>query len=120
MVEASTDDAYAVLFRFWQGADLNVLDHNGWSALHCASQSGSVPTILMLLNKGLDIEQKTEDGMTPLLVAAGRGGADAVDFLISQGKGLALVYCDDCSNSPTLAFDKILYLGIFLLLEVKS
>ena len=96
------------------------MNHDGWNALHSASQSGSVPTILMLLNKGLDIEQKTKDGMTPLLVAAGFGGADAVEFLISRGKGLALVYCDDCSNSPALAFDKILYLGIFWLLAVKS
>ena len=96
------------------------MNHDGWSALHCASQSGSVPTILMLLNKGLDIEQKKKDGMTPLLVAAGNGGADAVEFLLSQGKGLALVYCDDCSSSPALAFDKILYLGTFWLLAVKS
>ena len=96
------------------------MDHHGWSALHCASQSGSVPTILMLLNKVLDIEQKAKDGRTPLLVAASNGRGDAVEFLISQGKGLALVYCDDCSNSPALAFDKILYLGIFWLLAVKS
>ena len=48
----------------------------------------------------------------------GCGRADAVEFLISRGKGLPLAYCDDCSNSPALAFDKILCLGIFLLLAV--
>ena len=67
----------------------------GENALHLACQSGDLPTIQIFLSKGLDIEQKRTDGMTPLLKAAQHDHADAVEFLISQGTQLTLVYCDD-------------------------
>ena len=79
----------------------------GESALHLACQSGSQPTIKLLLDKGLDIEQKRNDGITPLLRAALAGEADAVEFLISKGTNFNLVYFDDCSTRLPFAFDKI-------------
>ena len=63
----------------------------GESALHLACQSGDQTAIKLLLDKGLDIEQKANDGVTPLLSAAFGGRADAVEFLIS--KGTSLIWC---------------------------
>ena len=63
----------------------------GESALHLACHSGDQTTVELLLDKGLDIEQKRNDGITPLLRAALDGEADAVEFLIS--KGTSLIWC---------------------------
>ena len=73
-----------------------MVSHSGESALHLACQSGSLTSIQLMLDKGLDIEQKRNDGVTPLLQAALGGQADAVEFLISKGTNFNLVYFDDC------------------------
>ena len=79
----------------------------GESALHLACQSGDQTTVELLLDKGLDIEQKSNNGITPLLKAALHGHADLLEFLISKGTNFNLVYFDDCSTRLPFAFDKI-------------
>ena len=69
-----------------QGADLHAVDCIGWNALHFASQCGDVPTMSLLLDKGLDIKKKTHDGRTTLMIATRNGNEAAVDFLFAKGR----------------------------------
>ena len=84
------------------------MSHSGESALYLACDSGSLPSIQLMLDQGLDIEQKRNDGMTPLLSAALGGRTDAVEFLMSKGTNFILVYFDDCSTRLPFAFDKFI------------
>ena len=84
-----------------------MVSHSGESALHLACYSSSLPSIQLMLDQGLDIDQKRNDGVTPLLSAALGGRADTVEFLISKGTNFILVYFDDCSTRLPFAFDKI-------------
>ena len=83
------------------------MSHRGDSALHLACQSGNLQAIQLMLDQGRDIEQKRNDGGTPLLGAAAFGHADVLEFLISKGTNFNLVYFDDCSTRLPFAFDKI-------------
>ena len=74
------------MFLLSQGADPQATDSDGWNSLHCASQSGDVPSITLFLNKGLNVNSTDKDGRTPLMSAAVTGHADAVKFLLSQGE----------------------------------
>lgn len=46
---------------------------------------GDAETVTALLGAGTDIEARTEDGLTPLHVAAGWGGPEVVIALIEAG-----------------------------------
>ena len=75
-------------FLLSQGADLHAVDRNGLNALHyAAAVCGDVPTMSLLLDKGLDIKKKTHDGRTALMIASQKGNEAAVDFLLSYPKG---------------------------------
>ena len=45
-----------------------------------------MPTMSLLLDKGLDIKKKTHDGRTALMIAAKNGNEAAVDFLLAKGR----------------------------------
>ena len=70
-----------------QGADLHAVNCDDWNALHHASQCGDLPTMSLLLNKGLDIKEKTHDGRTALDIALDKENDAAVDFLLSYAGG---------------------------------
>ena len=53
-----------------------------FNALQAAASSGSEDVILFLLKQGLDINQPTPQGWTPLFIAARDGRADAAKLLI--------------------------------------
>ena len=78
-------------FLLSQGADLHAVDCDGWNALHYSSLCGDVPTMSLLLDKGLDkgldIKKKTRDGRTALMIASNKGNEAAVDFLLSHPEG---------------------------------
>lgn len=42
---------------------------DGWSPLHHACEKGQLPTVEALLEAGADINERTENGATPLLIA---------------------------------------------------
>ena len=58
----------------------------GWTALHraCWSAPGHV-VIARLLAAGADLEAKTEDGRTPLMIASQRGSTSIIKELIEAG-----------------------------------
>jgi ankyrin repeat protein len=74
-------------FLIDHGADVNIRDDKGSTALHIASTSevGDVPSINCLLLYGADIEARDADGRTPLFFAAGSHFFRGVRALLKAG-----------------------------------
>lgn len=65
-----------------------ILTDEGLTTLHCASRSGSVETVLLLLSKVTEptfLEIRNRKGRTALSEAAERGHLEVVDALIKRG-----------------------------------
>jgi Ankyrin repeats (many copies) len=60
------------------GARMDAKDREGRSALHLASQYGRISVAYLLLDRGADLFAKTNDGKTPLNVAANGPTATAL------------------------------------------
>ena len=64
------------------------LKRAGWTPLHYAA-SGPEPKVLaLLLDRGADIDARSPNGTTPLMMAARYGAEDSVEFLLARGGNL--------------------------------
>ena len=72
------------------GANVNLQDKDGDTALHGAAETGNVEIIRMLLDKGANPNAKNQQGGTPLMWAAVFGNGDAVRLLLSRGANASL------------------------------
>ena len=52
-----------------KGIDIDAKDENGYTALHCAAESGQAEVTELLVKKGADVEARTNKGVTPLQIA---------------------------------------------------
>lgn len=80
----STADFYYVQFESIN--DTNVFGDN---ALHCVCVWGDDAAARLLVENGININQRGEHGFTPVRVAAECGHNGIVEFLISNGADLA-------------------------------
>ena len=66
-----------------QGADLRAVSKQKRNALHFAAEGNNAATAKFLLEKGLDVNSKDAQGLTPLALAQSLGGenADVVQVL---------------------------------------
>lgn len=55
------------------GADVNAADSSGYTALHEAASGDAAEEINALIEKGAFVDPRDEDGVTPLMLAAGKG-----------------------------------------------
>lgn len=67
------------------GADVNVRDYKGKTALHRAATAGFLGSMEVLLEHGADIDAADEKGETPLFDAVRAGRAAAVSLLLERG-----------------------------------
>ena len=51
------------------GADVNVRNHKGQSALHCAAKAGFADIVALLLEQGCEVDAQDREGETPLAAA---------------------------------------------------
>ena len=75
-------DAFSVLIE--RKSDPTLKNNNGWTLLHYASQGGNDVIIEKLLSLGLDIDSRSSDGRTPLMIACCEGRLDAFSVLIER------------------------------------
>ncbi|KAL9961102.1 hypothetical protein ACROYT_G029986 [Oculina patagonica] len=76
----------AVEYLLAKGANPSLEDKiDGWNTLHVASYGGNTAAIEKILSYGVDIESRTKDGSTPLMIAQERGKSEAVTYLLSKG-----------------------------------
>lgn len=69
-----------------KGADLKVMDSQGFSPLHYAAASNSIECIKSLLSHSPELlERQGEEGQTPLFIAVQYGVHNSVDTLLSIG-----------------------------------
>ena len=73
-----------------RGADVNLVDADGDTALHGAAETGNVEIMRLLLDKGANLNAKNKQGGTPLMWAAVFGNDDAVRLLLSRGANASL------------------------------
>jgi ankyrin repeat protein len=63
-----------------RGAQVN---HDGWSALHYAASGPNPAVLAWLLTLGANVEGRSPNGTTPLMMAAGYGPEEAVERLLA-------------------------------------
>ena len=106
-----------------KGANVNLKNFSGFTALHWAAFTGRTETLELLIEKGAEVESKTEDGRTPLHIASLRGHLEFVEELLkleSENKvdinsvssnGWNALHFSIISNSLPVA-QKLIELGI--------
>jgi len=80
------------------GADVNLRDKYGQTALHHAATVGHVAAARILLERGADVNFKDSSGKTPLLAATERGWSN----LDSSGGGISFSFSSDGKPSPPM------------------
>jgi ankyrin repeat protein len=65
-----------------RGAQLN---RKGWTPLHYAATGPEPQVVSFLLDRGADIEARSPNGTTPLMMAARYGAFDAAERLLARG-----------------------------------
>lgn len=70
------------------GADVHLVRHHGYTALHEAARSGHKGVVIALLRAKADKDARTENNETPLYLAAGEGHLPVVEVLMAAGADL--------------------------------
>jgi ankyrin repeat protein len=72
------------------GANVNLRDADGDTALHGAAETGNVEVMRLLLDKRADPNTRNKEGGTPLMWAAVFGNDEAARLLLSRGANASL------------------------------
>jgi len=77
---ASTSD-----FRYVEFTDINTTNELGDGALHCVIVWDDVAAARVLIENGINLNQRGEDGRTPLVLAIDFGNLEMVELLLKSG-----------------------------------
>ena len=86
------------------GADVNILNNDGYSLLHYACQHGSLESVKMLVSAGAGVRVTNDEGKTCLHTVAEAGRTEIVRYLVS------LPHVD--VNQDTVESDTALHLAV--------
>ena len=92
MVAAFCGKLHAVKWFLEKGATVACESNRGWNTLHCAAKGGDTDIISLIHTHLPNIESKTGEGYTPLMVAAFSGKLHAVKWFLEKGAAIA---CED-------------------------
>lgn len=91
--------------------DINQIQPNGETALHCAAQQGDLEMVQLLHRAGADVNRPCAFGWTPLIQACHYGHDDVAKWLVDQGcdvdsvtnKGATALYMACCFKYDRIA-----------------
>jgi hypothetical protein len=80
------------LKKLLQEHDINLYytDLHGHSILECATKSGHIEIIRLLLAAGMDPDMRSSDSKTALIKATSLAGTTAIELLLSAGAGVSM------------------------------
>lgn len=87
MIAAYTANREAVRLLLEKGAQVN---RSGWTALHYAAAAGDNDIVQMLLDKDADLDAKSPNNTTPIMMAARGGHILTVKLLLDAGADATL------------------------------
>ena len=99
MVAAFCGKLHAVKWFLEKGATVAREDKRGWNTLHRAAQGGDTDITSLIHTHLPNIESKTDEGFTPLMVAALCGKLHVVKWFLEKG---VTVTCESISGWNTL------------------
>jgi len=88
------------------GADINSVNANGTSALHCAVTMGNTDCVSFLIENGIDLNLQDYGGKTALHIAASHVRVEIVEMLIAAGANPNLLddeekLASECVRTPS-------------------
>ena len=97
MIAAAYDKLQAVKYLLKQGVDPSLQDNNGWNLLHFASRGGNPEVIELMLSLVPSIDSVTNEGVTPLMIAAAHDKLQAAKYLLKHGADPSLQSNKGCN-----------------------
>jgi len=85
---AGEGDTASVLRLLRQGAKINAVNSDGWTALENAVVEGKIEAVRLLLDKGAKIEVGGAMSYSPLTLAAEKGYVEIVKLLLDKGANI--------------------------------
>jgi ankyrin repeat protein len=92
------------------GAQLNVADELGNTALHRAVMKGDEGIVLYLIKKGARVRAANKTGETPLHIASAEGQERVVQILIESGASTSAKNTEGQTPADIAAFPRIVHL----------
>ena len=85
--EAAKYDYIDVVARLLssEAQDVDILNEDGFSALHVAAKRSSTEVVKRLVEHGVDINKTSNTGSTPLLEALATADKDLINYLLTSG-----------------------------------
>ena len=84
-----------------EATDVNITDHDGGTALHCAAQNGHVPVVESLLRRrGVDANKVKPGAGTPLHLATAGGKMLVADLLLAHDEATDPKTVDAMTTAP--------------------
>lgn len=80
--------SYVVLLLLDEGAEIDVVDNNGRTALIWACAKGRIEIVKLLLDKGANLHVADKDGRTALIWASANGHVETVKLLLKRGASI--------------------------------
>ncbi|XP_071086322.1 ankyrin-3-like, partial [Haliotis cracherodii] len=92
MMAARAGHGELVDFLVKKGADMSIVNNDGDNILHQACKGGDMETVKKVLAQNkLDINRRSKNRETPVMMAASAGHGELVDFLVNTGADMSLV-----------------------------